>query len=148
MLEMKFEGTIGNFLVATELIALGKMSYLLNPLTGMWEEFSSEVSPVNFFNPQYGIDAIMSSITDPTLVGIESGSYLINGTLSSQTLTYIVGPTLKDVSVSVQLQIDPKNMYLTQVLLKGRLTEGEIAEIERVIAISQFNQPFSIRSPK
>ena len=60
----------------------------------------------------------------------------------------LLGKTLNDKFVDVEIKIDAKYMYLTQATLFGRVLESDPEDIVRNIEVKDFNQSFVIQIPQ
>ena len=150
-LTAEFGGQFGTLYIQSSFIALGDVSYMTNPLTGQWETIPAEVSPLGFFSPRRGISAIMTQVSGVSIVSSDERSYRLAGKLPPQALSSLVGETISDTSaaamVSVELTIDADEFHLLEAVLDGRVTASEPDGTVRVIALSQFNEPFDIEPP-
>ena len=146
-LAVDFIGTAGNFAVRGSLIAIGEDVYMTNPLSGEWHTVSSELSPLNFFDPSGGIADILGQVRDAALISSDAAQYRISGTLPATALAPLFGETEAHISVDVTLTIDKAELYLTQARLEGRITPTEADGIVRTITLSAFDGPVDIAIP-
>lgn len=146
-ISVEFSGTLGGFAVKSNLIALGGDTYLTNPLTGRWESTPTGVSPLGFFNPSRGIAAMMIQFHGPSLVPSSGGTLRLSGKLPAEALAPLVGATVKDGAISVELAVDARDFYLLEAILEGRVVPGEPETTVRVITLSEFNAAFTIEPP-
>lgn len=146
-LAVDFSGTAGSFAVKGSLIAVGEDVYMTNPLSGEWHAVSSELSPLQFFDPSGGIADILAQVRDATLISHDAVEYRIGGTLPATALTPLFGETETQSSVNVTLTIDRADLYLTRVRLEGRITPNEADGITRTITLSKFNEQVDIATP-
>jgi len=149
-ISVSFNGKFGNgYAIKSGLVTIGPDSYMMNPLTGSWEELDTDVSPLGFFNPSVGISTIMARMQDVFLLENDSQEvYRLKGILDSDALMPLLGKTLNDKFVDVEIKIDAKYMYLTQATLFGRVLESDPEDIVRNIEIKDFNQSFVIQIPQ
>ena len=150
-LSVSFTGVYGTgFAVKARLISLGDNSYMTNPLTGQWQAMASSVSPLDFFNPGWGIAAMMLRVGQASPLGEKrdkKGVYRMSGDLPAEALAPLLGPTLKDTSVRVELTIDTNDLYLLEARFSGRVIPTDIDGVVRVITVSAFNEPVTIKAP-
>lgn len=146
-LSVSFSGTFGNFAVKSSVIAIGDSSYMTNPLTGRWEGIANEVSPLGFFNPREGIAAIMSQVTQVSLVSADAEALRLRGALPAEALAPLLGATVKGTTIAVELKLDARRLYLLEAVLDGRVTALEPDGVVRLITLSRFNQPIAIEPP-
>lgn len=146
-ISVSFSGTFGGaFAVNISLIGIGDATYMTNPLSGDWAEVPAEVNPVGFFDPQRGIEAMMTGLQDPTLVSGTATEYTIDGDLDTQALQPIFDATHPG-TVGVQVTLDKDTLYIKKAVLEGRITTGETDGVVRTITLSRFNEAVSITPP-
>ena len=150
-LSVSFNGRYGTGLaIKASLIALGGDSYMTNPLTGRWESVAAKVSPLGFFNPGQGIGAMVLQLQNvrPLSDGLaDEVVYRLGGDLPSDALSPLLGTTLEDTTVRVELTIDAKDLYLLRARFSGRVTPTDTDDMVRVITVSAFNEPVDIQAP-
>ena len=146
-LAIDFLGTAGSFAVKGSLIAVGEDAYMTNPLSGEWHAVSSELNPLEFFDPSDGIAEILAQVQNATLISHDAGEYRIGGTIPANALTPLFGDTEPQSSVDVTLTIDRTHLYLTQARLDGRITPTEADGLARTITLSEFNETVDISAP-
>ena len=150
-LSMEFAGSFGGgFAIKSEVITVGDQTYMTNPLTGNWEASNASISPVGFFSPTRGIAEMMAQTQDATLLddGASDGAYRLSGALPTTALASLVGPTLTDRTVDLELKIDSTNDYLLEVRFIGAVTPSDVEDAERVIVLSFFNEDVVIEPPE
>lgn len=145
---VSLDGRYGTgFAIKASLITLGDASYMTNLLTGQWESVAANVSPLGFFNPARGIGAMMLSLEEVRLLSDGEGVYTLSGDLPAEALAPLLGSTLKDTMVKVELTIDAKAFYLLSAKFSGRVTPPDTDDIVRIITVSAFNEPVDIVAP-
>ena len=150
-LSMEFSGSFGGgFAIKSEVITIGDQTYMTNPLTGNWEASDASISPVGFFSPTRGIAEMMGQTQDATLLddGSSDGAYRLSGALPTTALSSLVGPTLTDRTVDLELKIDSTTDYLLEVRFVGAVTPSDVEDAERVIVLSFFNEEVVIEPPE
>ena len=150
-ISVEFIGTFGtSFAVKSGLITIGADSYMLNPLTGEWSAEETGVNPMEFFKPQVGIASMMIQLENVHQIKNEGTStevYQLVGNLASKALSPLLGVTLEDAKVNVELTIDTKTSLLLQARVLGRVTPTDVYGVVRVITLSGFNESISIEPP-
>ena len=144
----EFSGAFSGFAIKAGLITLGEDSYMTNPLTGKWESVPRQVSPLGFFDPSKGIAAMMSRVTGATVSPGEGDVYTVLGSLPAEAMASLLGATVEGASVSVELVVDAKALYLLKATVDGRVTAAEPDGTIRVIKLSRFNEDFTIEAPE
>ena len=146
-MSVNFSGTFGGaFAVRLSLIAVGDATYMTNPLTSAWTEVPDEVSPVGFFDPQRGIEAMMTGVQNPALVSNTQTEYVISGDLDTQALEPIFDTT-QPGTVRVEVTLHKETLFIKQAVIEGRLTAGEPEGVVRTITLSRFDEPMTISPP-
>ena len=144
----EFSGTFGPFVIKSGLITLGDDSYLTNPLTRRWESVPREVSPLGFFNPRRGIAAMMFQVQGATMLPDGEDVYRIKGSLPAKALAPLLGDTVEDATVTLELSLDAHRLYLLKAIVEGRVTPSEPDGTFREIRLSRFNEPVVIEPPQ
>ncbi len=152
-IKLNVSAAMGNMAIEVGIITVGKTTYMTNPLSGQWEPLPTEFNAVKFFDPDTGIKAIIAGITSPTKLADEEISgvacYHLKGALNSSNLRPITcGAALEGISIDTELWIGKEDFLLRQVRLKGKIAEGEKADIVRTMKLSKFNQAVSIELPE
>lgn len=150
-LEVKFTGVFGEgYVIKSGLIILGDSSYMINPLTGEWEAAEIGVTPLGFFNPRLSISSIMSKLEKPRQLkeGSRGQVHRLAGSLPAETLAPLLGETLKDATVQIELAIDSESSHLLEATVIGPVTPSDVQEVVRVLTVSNFNKPVSIEPPR
>ena len=146
-ISITFAGTFGRFAVKSSIVTIGDDSYMTNPVTGVWEQVSTGVSPLGFFDPQQGIGAMMTKLQDGVLVSHTPKEYRIDGTLEVEALRPLLGTVTHGSNVNVALTIDADSLLLEKAVLEGRVTATEPDGVVRTITLSRFDELISISPP-
>ena len=150
-LSMEFVGSFGGgYSIKSEVITVGDQTYMTNPLTGNWEASDASISPVGFFSPTQGIGEMLTLTRDASFIDADSeeGTYRIRGDLPTTALSPLVGTTLTDRTVDIELEIDSETDYLLEVRFRGAVTPSDVEDAERVIILSFFNEDVVIEPPE
>ena len=96
-LSMTIEGTLGQMFMETDLITVGKITYMQRPWDGKWEQLSDDFQAIKLFNPETGIKAVMESATDLVMIDQQQFGgalcYQIEGMILSEVpLILEIGP--------------------------------------------------------
>ena len=146
-LEVEFTGLFGDLPLRVKLIALGDVNYMTNPLTGVWEKVDPKVSPIAFFKPKEGFKLVMSSITEASFMEPSGEIYSISGVMPPSSLAPLMGITKDDGLVDVELEIESDTFLLTRVRISGPVTPLDQPDTVRVVVLSKFDEPATIRAP-
>ena len=149
-ISVSFDGFFGDgYAFRMSMITLGADFYTSNPLTGKWESVDTGVSPLGFFNPTAGISGMMVQVIDVSeLESSERDEYLLGGSLPTETLAPLLGTTLKDETVNIELSISTDDFYLVEVQFTGRVSPRDPEGIVRYITISDFDEAIVIEIPE
>ena len=148
LIEAKF--LFGNLTLSGGFSTIGNTTFFLNPLTQKWEVTEDSVTPLSFFDPEKGIEKILSSITSPKFRSTSEKYWNIEGSMPASSLSNLVGDT-SDNNVEIIVWIDKDSLYLTRAIIFGQLNgyddSENIDEIQRIIDISRFNEAIVIENP-
>lgn len=150
-LSVSFSGSVGTgFAIKASLIALGDEGYMTDPLTGKWTAGPTGVSALGFFDPSRGVEAMMSEVVQPALLRVDEDdgpSFTLAGRLAAEALAPLVGKTLEGSIVQVELTIHAERLHLLEARFTGVVTPTDSADTVRVITLSGFDEPISIKAP-
>jgi hypothetical protein len=148
--------TVSGLPVRVEVITVGNMTFLTNPLTGKWEPFPSQFSAAGIFDPDTGIAAVLRAMTnlskleDQNVAGLSC--YHIKGNITTDDLAPITRlftlNSLKGVNIASEIWCDEGDFLLRQIRLEGQITAEEKPGIIRTITLSDFNENVEIELPK
>ncbi len=151
-ISVSFSGSFGGaFAIRASLITLGEESYMTNPLTGEWQATATGVSPLGFFKPAQGIAAMMSRVDQVHQIDVKGqgqSTYRLSGNLEAEALAPLLGATLPDSTVRVDLTIDAVGYYLLRAEIAGRVTPSDDDGPVRVIELSAFDEAITIEAPR
>jgi len=151
-LKMTIDGTFSGMALEVQMITVGGVIYMTNPISGQWETPPAEFDILSVFNPNAFIASVMQDITGLTkLTDEDSGGvicYHLSGSISSEDLSAITGSSVKGVAINVEVWIGKDDLLLRSVKLTGKITETEVPGIVRTLSLSDFNEVISIELPK
>ncbi len=147
-IEAKF--LFGNLTLSGGFLTVDNITFFLNPLTQKWEVTEDSVTPLSFFDPEKGIEKILSSTTSPKFRSNSEKYWNIEGSMPASSLSNLIGDT-SDNNVEIIVWIDKDSLYLTRAVIFGQLNGYDdsvnINEIQRIIDISRFNEEIVIENP-
>jgi len=152
-LKMKIEATwLGQF-IESELVTVGTVTYMTNPLSGNWELLSDDFNAVTLFKPETGIKAVMESVTEPVRVEEEKVDgvpcFHLRGMLASEDLGSIaVGHAAAGLPVETDIWIGVDDFLMRKAVFDGQICEDEVPGIVRTLELSRFNEPVIIELPR
>ena len=147
-IEAKF--LFGNLTLSGGFLTVDNTTFFLNPLTQKWEVTEDSVTPLSFFDPEKGIEKILSSTTSPKFRSNSEKYWNIEGSMPASSLSNLIGDT-SDNNVEIIVWIDKDSLYLIRAVIFGQLNgyddSENIDEIQRIIDISRFNEAIVIENP-
>ena len=148
VIEAKF--LFGNLTLSGGFSTIDNTTFFLNPLTQKWEVTEDSVTPLSFFDPEKGIEKILSSTTSSKFRSNSEKYWNIEGSMPASSLSNLVGDT-SDNNVEIIVWIDKDSLYLTRAIIFGQLNgyddSENMNEIQRIIDISRFNEAIVIENP-
>ncbi len=150
-LQLVAKARFGNTPVELQLRTIGPKQYLTSPLTRQWQDVSgSLVTPV-LLAPDRGVGATIRKIERPELIGKETldgvESYHLKGAVPAAALADLIGGNPGVNPVAVELWIGTGDFLLRKVKMTGAITSDEAAQLERTLAVSDFNKSVVIEPP-
>lgn len=151
-LKAKISATMMGLFIEVEVITVGSVIYITNPLTMEWELLPTEFSAVSFFDPDSGVTAILEGMTslvklkDEKVEGLVC--YHIAGKTASQYLNAIALSSVEGVMIDTEVWVDTEDFLLRRIRLEGQITEEEKLGIVRTISLSHFDQSVEIELPR
>lgn len=151
-LKAKISATMMGLFIEVEVITVGSVIYITNPLTMEWELLPTEFSAVSFFDPDSGVTAILEGMTslvklkDEKVEGLVC--YHIAGKTASQYLNSIALSSVEGVMIDTEVWVDTEDFLLRRIRLEGQITEEEKPGIVRTISLSHFDQSVEIELPR
>jgi outer membrane lipoprotein-sorting protein len=151
-LKATISGTVSGMSLQIQMVSVGDVTYMTNPLTGNFEVLPVQFEVLNIFDPNNGITAIMKGIVSLSRLNDEQSGgvacYHISSIVDSQKLSSITGGAVQGVSISVELWIGQQDFLARSIKLTGKITETEVPGIVRTLDLSMFNQPITVELPK
>ena len=145
-------GMVSGISMGIQMISVGKVTYMTNPLTGNWEQLPSQFAVLSVFNPNTGITTIMRGITSLTKLSDEQSAgvicYHLSGSIDSENLSPITGSSVKGTPISVELWVGKDDFLVRSIKLTGKITETEVPGIIRTLNLSNFEEAISIALPQ
>ena len=90
---------------------------------------------------------MMGSVNGASLTSENEDEYRMSGVILSGALAPLLGMTITDSQVSVDLTIDRQTFRLLEARFEGRATAGEEDGTIRVIKLWDFDEPLVIEPP-
>ena len=143
------EAAIGGLTIELATIAVGGTSWLTNPLTGAWDEYtgSRAFNPAMIFDPELGWRPLLTTdLSDARLAEPVTGdSYVVTGTAAGARVEDLTAGLVDSQPVDMRFEIDRESAVVTKMEFA---TVGEAGETLWVLDLSEFGEPVTIRPPE
>lgn len=143
------EAAIGGLTIELATIAIGETSWLTNPLTSAWDEYtgSRAFNPAIIFDPELGWRPLLTTdLSGTRLVDVvEDETYLVTGTAAGSRVEVLTAGLVESQPVEMQFTIDQDSSAVTRMEFN---TIGETGETTWVLELSEFDEPVSIDPPE
>lgn len=140
---------IGGLTIELGTIAIGGVSWVTNPLTNDWDEYtgSRAFNPAIIFDPALGWQPLLTQdISDARLVEpVQGDTYIVRGTAAGDRVEVLTAGLVESQPVSLELHIGRDTGLVT---LMDFETEGETGRTRWVLQLSDFDLPVSISPPE
>lgn len=151
-LKATITGTVSGMSIGIQMISVGTVTYMTNPLTAKWEQLSPQFAILSVFNPNTGITTIMRGITNPAKLKDEQSAgvmcYHLSGSVDSEKLTPITGSSVKGTAINVELWVGKDDSLVRSIKLTGKITENEVSGIVRTLSLSNIDESINIALPQ
>lgn len=140
---------IGGLVIELGTIAIGETSWVTNPLTGDWDEYtgSRAFNPAIMFDPDLGWRPLLTEdISEARLVTpVEGDTYLVAGTAAGARVEVLTAGLVESQPVALELSVDRSSGHVTRMDFS---TVGESGETRWVLDLSEFGADVSIDPPQ
>lgn len=141
------EAAIGGLTIELATIAIGETSWLTNPLTGAWDEYtgSRAFNPAIIFDPELGWKPLLTTdLNDPSYT-VEGDSYVVTGTAAGARVEVLTAGLVESQPVDVRFEINRDSFHVTRM---DFATSGEAGLTNWLLELSEFDEPVSISPPE
>ena len=148
-LDLEAEAKIGRAFVRVEAVVIDDRTWMTNPLIGAWSEIPPEDSPFSFLDPVKLVADILGDTRDAVFSEnpVANGDLTINGRIPATTLAALVGVVDPDAVPAVTLTISAETYLLKKIVIVGVTQPDDDVDTTRVISLSEFDNPVSLRPP-
>jgi hypothetical protein len=150
-IQARLDAEAGGALMRVEVIGIEDKAWMTNPFSDEWQELPKGTTISAIFDPAGGIQAVARSLQDVSVNGVEnvggSDTYLLEGKVDSGVLKAAAPIAEPGLTVTVKLWVDVEDYSIRQVRLEGPFAPGEPANIVRILHLSKFDEPVSIKPP-
>ena len=148
-LDLEAEAKIGRAFVRIEAMVIDERTWMTNPLTGAWSEIPPEESPFSFLDPVKLVADILGDTRDTAYLDSpgSNNELTITGRIPATTLAALVGTVDPDAVPAVTLLLDAETYLLNKIVISGVAQPEDDENTTRVITLSEFDKPVSLRPP-
>jgi len=139
-------GTFAGIPLESELIAVGRDEWLRNPFGGGFRKIDIGVSPLDFFDPESGVLAVLENAEDVALTE-DGGDYVITGDVAAESVDGFLGVDADQRQLDVEVRIGKDDYLLHRVVVKGPANDSEPADVQRVLELSDYGARVSVEPP-
>lgn len=133
-------------------IADGATHYLQDPTSQKWLSTPAENSPVGKVNLNAGAIQILEQVTQPKSAGDESAGgapcHTVTGSVAASAVGAIAGVVTTSKDFAARIWIGIQDHLVHRIELVGAASADEDVKTERIITLSEFNEPLTIEPPK
>ena len=136
----------GEIAVEVGTVSIGDQTWLTDPLTGRWHELraGSGFNPAVLFDPDFGWVALLSDLTEVTLVEAGGNTHHLSGLVPAERIEAITVGLAAGQSVSLDLWLDAATLHIVRLEFS---TVGDEGRSDWVIVMSDFGAPVQIEPP-
>jgi hypothetical protein len=140
----------GDLTIELGTISIGSRTWLVNPLTGKWEELGvgTGFNPATMFDAEDGWRAVLLGLESPTIGETQqihgARRWVLTGTLPADQIETLTAGIAGGEAVPVIFFIDPATSRLIRIEFS---TTGENGVSDWVIEMSNFDEPVTIEPP-
>ena len=142
------QAAIGGLTIELGTIAIGETSWLTNPLSGEWDEYtgSRAFNPAIIFDPELGWRPLLTTdITEPRLLESTDEVFRVAGTTAPGRVEVLTAGLVDAQPVDLVLEIDRATGVVTRM---DFATQGEEGETMWALQLSDFGSEVSISPPE
>lgn len=143
------EAAIGGLVIELGTIAIGGTSWVTNPLSGDWEEYtgSRAFNPSIMFDPELGwrplltTDLENASLTQP----IAPDRFVVTGTTADRRVEILTAGLVDAQPVDLEIEIDRESGVVTRMAFD---TLGESGATTWTLTLTEFGSEVSVSPPE
>ncbi|MCZ6538348.1 MAG: LppX_LprAFG lipoprotein [Chloroflexi bacterium] len=148
-LDLEAEAKLGRAFVRVEAVVIDDRTWMTNPLTGAWSEIPPEDSPFSFLDPVKLVADILGDTREATYYEKPraDADLTITGRIPATTLAALVGTVDPDAVPAVTLTLSAGTYLLKKIVVVGVTQPDDDENTTRVISLSEFDNPVSLKPP-
>lgn len=149
--DVTVEAQVGNLYVELGMASVDGVSYMTNPITGQWAVVPAESIPINLLTLGSTLAGIVESVQAPELLGKTAlegvDVYHIRGNILSEDLSELVPNADAGHPVMLEMWMEQESATLRKATIAGQVTDDDVPDALRVLALDDINQPVIITKP-
>lgn len=142
------EAAIGGLVIELGTIAIGGTSWVTNPLSGEWDEYtgSRAFNPSIMFDPDLGWRPLLTTdLQDARLVEpVAADRFVVTGTTADERVEILTAGLVDAQPVDLQIEIDRESGVVTRMAFD---TIGEAGATTWTLTLSEFGEEVSVSPP-
>lgn len=142
------EAAIGGLVIELGTIAIGGTSWVTNPLSGEWEEYtgSRAFNPSIMFDPELGWRPLLTTdLKDPLLEQpVAADRFVVTGTTADERVEILTAGLVDAQPVDLQIEIDRATGVVTRMAFD---TIGDAGATTWTLTLTEFGEEVSVSPP-
>ncbi len=139
--------------VTVNLISIGNMQFITDPITGQWRVIKGLIDPRTFTNPNSGILSLVNKVQDlsqPTSYSVNGvPCWRVTGQLNAKYIAFFTGGGVPAGTIlQTDVCIGKSDSLPYEVKVTGQATPGDNKNTTRTFFISKYNENVSITAPQ
>lgn len=139
-------GTFAGIPLESELVAIGRDEWLENPFGGGFREIDIGVSPLDFFDPDTGVLAVLRNARDIEL-SEDGDEYVVKGDVSADNVETFLGVDADSRPLDVEVTVAKDDFLLRRLEVIGPANDGEANDVRRVLELSDYGAEVDVSAP-
>ncbi len=149
--DVTVEAQAGGLFVKLGMASIDGVTYMTNPITGIWAEAPAESIPINLLTLGDTLAGIVEAVQAPELLGKSNlegvDVYHIRGSILSEDLQELVPNADVGYPVALQIWVEQQSGALRQATITGQVTGDDVPDAMRVLTLDDINRPITITPP-
>ena len=139
-------GTFAGIPLESELVAIGRDEWLENPFGGGFRKIDIGVSPLDFFDPETGVLAVLRNARDVELSD-DGDDYVVTGDVTAASVEAFLGVDADSRPLDVEVTVSKDDFLLRRLEVIGPASDGEPDDVRRVLDLSEYGAAVEITAP-
>lgn len=139
-------GTFAGIPLESELVAIGRDEWLENPFGGGFRKIDIGVSPLDFFDPDTGVLAVLRNARDVEL-SEDGDHYVVKGDVTADSVETFLGVDADSRPLDVEVVVRKDDFLLHRLEVIGPANDDESDDVRRVLDLSDYGADVDISAP-